>query len=258
GEARARLFTVGSCFGAPVSEAAKGARQRLPADVGMLPREELRFAAVLSGPRQEYLTLKPEDVDVYDAKGVALELTERVTGQRATVQLTPTDARPAHLHPRGASEIRIGETLIGHLGPLHPDVVDALDLGAAAQIIELDLEAVQRLGKVVPEFRAIPRLPAVTRDLSLVVSDGIGAGKVGEILELAGGTLCESIELVALFRGGSLPTGQKSLTFRVICRDPKARSQSEEARTLTDKEVDEVQGRMLKAAQTEFGATLRG
>jgi len=252
------LFSVGSCFGAPVAEAAQGARPRLPADIGTLPREELRFAAVLAGARQEYLALKPEEVDVYDAKGIVLELIERVTGRRASVRLTPADARPAHLHPRGASEITVDDAVIGHLGPLHPDVVDALDLGAAAQIIELDLEAVQHLGKAVPEFRAIPRLPAVTRDLSLVVNDSIGAGKVGELLEQAAGTLCESIELVSLFRGGSLPTGQKSLTFRVICRDPKARSASEEARTLTDKEVDEVQGRMLKAAQTEFGATLRG
>ena len=109
----------------------------------------------------------------------------------------------------------------------------------------------------VPQFRAIPRLPAVTRDLSLVVGDAVGAGKVGEILEQAGGTLCESIELLGLFRGGSLPDCQKSLTFRVICRDPKARTLAEEARTLTDKEVDEVQARMLKAAQAEFGATLR-
>jgi len=124
--------------------------------------------------------------------------------------------------------------------------------------VELDLEAVQRLGKGVPQHRPIPRLPAVTRDLSLVVNDTVSAGKVGELLEQAGGALCESIELVALFRGGSLPTGQKSLTFRVICRDPKARAPGDDARTLTDKEVDEVQGRMLKAAQSELGATLRG
>ncbi|HEY2736104.1 MAG TPA: phenylalanine--tRNA ligase subunit beta, partial [Polyangiales bacterium] len=142
--------------------------------------------------------------------------------------------------------------------PLHPDVIDALDLGGGAQIVELDLEAIERWGKAVPQFRAIPRLPAVTRDLSLVVSEDTLAGKVGETLEQAGGTLCESIELVALFRGGSLPAGQKSLTFRVVCRDPKARTLAEEARTLTDKEVDEVQSRMLKVAEREFGAALRG
>ena len=256
GETRARLFTLGSCFGALVSETVDGTRPRLPADVGALPREELRFAAVLAGARHEYLSLKPEEVDVYDAKGLASELIERVTGKRAEVRLSET--KPGHLHPRGASDIWVGQTLLGQLGPLHPDVVDALDLGASAQVIELDLEALQRLGKGVPQFRAIARLPPVTRDLSLVVADGVGAGKVLGVLEQAGGPLCESIELLGLFRGGSVPDGQKSLTFRVICRDPKARTLAEEARTLTDKEVDEVQARMLKAAQAEFGASLRG
>lgn len=256
GETRARLFTVGSCFGALVTETATGTRPRLALDVATLPREELRFAAVLAGTRHEHLSLKPEEVDVYDAKGVAVELITRVTGKAAVVRLS--EAKPAHLHPRGASDIWVGELRLGQLGPLHPDVVDALDLGGNAQIIELDLEAVQALGKVTPQFRAIARLPAVTRDLSLVVSEELPAGKVCEVLEQAGGPLCESIALLGLFRGGSLPESHKSLTFRVVCRDPQARTLAEEARTLTDKEVDEVQSRMVKAAQAAFGASLRG
>ena len=46
GETRARLFTVGTCFGAPVSEALRRRpRPRLNADINLLPREEeLRFA----------------------------------------------------------------------------------------------------------------------------------------------------------------------------------------------------------------------
>ena len=136
-------------------------------------------------------------------------------------------------------------------------MIDALDLGGTAQIVELDVEALERLGKVTPQFRAIARLPAVTRDLSLVVNEEVTAGAVRSVLEGAGGTLCESIELLGLFRGGSLSATQKSLTFRVICRDPKARTLNEEARTLTDKEVDEVQNRMVAAAVSEFGASLR-
>jgi phenylalanyl-tRNA synthetase beta chain len=247
---------VGSCFGGIVQETAPGSRARLPADVGALPREELRFAAVIAGSRKEYLSLKPEDVDVYDAKGLAVELVERVLGKVASVHLSEPPA--AHLHPRGASDIRVGDQLLGRLGPLHPDVVDAFDLGGTAQIVELDLEALERVGKAVPQFRAIARLPAVTRDLSLVVSESVGAGNVLGVLEAAGGPLCESVELLGLFRGGSVPEAQKSLTFRLICRDPQARTLTETARTLTDKEVDEVQARMLKAAQAEFGASLRG
>jgi phenylalanyl-tRNA synthetase beta chain len=197
GEMRARLFTVGTCFGAPVSEVRGGARPRLPIDIGLLPREDLRFAAVLAGPRQEYLTLKPEEVDVYDAKGLALELIERVSGKLGTVKLTVDSAGTAHLHPRAAADIAIDDVLVGHLGPLHPDVVAALDLGAGAQIVEIDLEALERWGQAVPHFRPIPRLPPVTRDLSLVVADQIAAGKVGEVLVEAGGELCESVELLA-------------------------------------------------------------
>jgi phenylalanyl-tRNA synthetase beta chain len=256
GETRVRLFTVGSCFGSVIRETAQGARPRLAADVGALPREELRFAAVLAGSRHEYLSLKPEEVDVYDAKGIAVELILRVLGKQPSVRLSEAQAK--HLHPRGASDIWVGDVLLGQLGPLHPDVVDALDLGTTAQIVELDLEAVQRVAKAVPQFQPIARLPAVTRDLSLVVSEDVGAGKVASVLSAAGGPLCESVELLGLFRGGSLQEAQKSLTFRVIYRDPQARTLAQAARTLTDKEVDEVQASMLKAAQTEFGASLRG
>ncbi len=90
-----------------------------------------------------------------------------MSGKQASVRLAA--GKPRHLHPRGASDIWVGDVLLGQLGPLHPDVVEALDLGQTAQIVELDLEALGRVGRAVPQFRAIPRLPAVTRDLSLVV-----------------------------------------------------------------------------------------
>jgi phenylalanyl-tRNA synthetase beta subunit len=85
----------------------------------------------------------------------------------------------------------------------------------------------------------------------------VNAGVVADVLAKAGSDLCESIEVVAEFRGGSVPAGKRSLTFRVIYRDPKTRSESAEARTLTDPEVDAVEGRMLKAAEAELGVALR-
>jgi phenylalanyl-tRNA synthetase beta chain len=258
GEARVRLFGIGSCFSSTVSETRSGPRPRLAGDVGKLPKEELRLCAVLAGPRDEYLSLKPEELDVYDAKGIALELVERISGRRAQVQFAGGAAHTRHLHPRAAAEIRLGEQRVGVFGPLHPEVVDALDLGGPAQVIELDLDALEALALSTPQYSAIPRLPAATRDLSLVVRDDVLAGSVVSLLERAGGELCERVELLGLFRGGSLAAGQKSLTFRIVCRDPRARIPHAEARTLTDKEVDELQARMLQTAQSELGAELRG
>ena len=55
-----------------------------------------------------------------------------------------------------------------------------------------------------------------------------------------------------------MPIGHRSLTFRVVYRDPKARSDPDAARTLTDKEVEAIELRALEKTRQELGATLRG
>ena len=81
---------------------------------------------------------------------------------------------------------------------------------------------------------------------------------MGQAIREAAGSLCESVQLAAEFRGGSVPEGHRSLTYRVVYRDPKAAEQAEEARTLTDKEVDQLQQQVLRSTQERVGATLRG
>jgi phenylalanyl-tRNA synthetase beta chain len=90
------------------------------------------------------------------------------------------------------------------------------------------------------------------------VGSDLFAERVAGALASAAGELCESIEVVGDFRGGSVPEGRRSLTFRVVYRDPKARTGAENARTLTDQEVDTVEKRMVEAARASFGAELRG
>jgi phenylalanyl-tRNA synthetase beta chain len=257
GEARVRLFALGATFHAPVAAARDGARPRLAEDVGTLPAERLELAALIAGPRLEHLTLDPPDVDVLDTKALAVDLVERISGATPTVRFAGESERTRHLHPRGAAELTVEDQVVGRFGPLHPDVVDAFELGGGAQVVELDLEALEPFGTRVPRYRGIPRLPAVTRDLSLVVRDAVPAGEVASALGKAGGELCESIAVAAEFRGGSVPAGSRSLTFRVVFRDPKAKSDAADARTLTDQEVDGLTARMLESTRADLGVELR-
>jgi phenylalanyl-tRNA synthetase beta chain len=242
-----RLFTVGARFlaGAGNAESAK------------LADEAPSFAAVLAGARQSVLS-KPVEVDVYDAKGLAVELVERVTRQKAEVRHQPEDRRAPYLHPRGAADVLVADQVVGAFGPLHPDVADALDLGGTCVVVELDLRALDRAGAPVPQYRPIPMLPAATRDIALVVPDEVEAGAVGAAIREAGGDLCESVELFDLFRGGNIAQGQRSLAFHVIYRDPRASTEPDKARTLTDEEVDRRHKAVVEAVHARFGATLRG
>lgn len=261
GEQSVRLFSVAPRFlpAGPRSEStpAERARPSRPEDVA-LPQERPSFAAILAGLRPAHLEQKPADTDVYDAKGIACEIVERLTGRTPRVEHAAGKPMTRHLHPRGAAELLLNDAIVGHFGPLHPSVADALDLGASVQVIELDLAAIEAIGKNVPKFRPIPKLPAVTRDLSLVLRDDVQAGDIQSLIREAAGELCESVDVVTEFRGGSVPAGQRSVTFRVVYRDPRAATHPDEARTLTDKDVDGRQSAIIALAEKRLGATLRG
>lgn len=257
GQKRALLFATGAVFLPVGSEHPYSpARPSTREDTTGLPYERPSWAAVLAGSRVEHLELKPKDFDVYDAKAIAVEMVERLTGKRATVQAAEPNRLP-HIHPRGAASVFVDGALVGSFGPLHPDVVEAWDLGATLQVIELDLGTIEAVGKVTPRYRPVPKLPAVTRDLSLLILDETPAASVAQTIRAEAGELCESVDIESEFRGGSVPAGQRSLTFRVVYRDPQARLNPEVARTLTDKEIDLIQEKVVARVSRQFGASLR-
>jgi phenylalanyl-tRNA synthetase beta chain len=258
GERSVRLYSIGALFlppdSSPPSPAADAARPRMAADEKVLPLERPGFAAVLAGLRPGYL--QRDELDLYDAKGIALALIARVTGRVAELRPASGTGEAAHLHPRGAADVVVKGVQVGRLGPLHPDVVDHLDLDGPALVIELDLAALETVPTVTPAYRPIPRLPAVTRDLSLEVSEEVPAGSLQSRIAEAAGDLCESVELLDVFTGRPIPEGARSLTFRVVYRDPKAATDPDQARTLTDKEVD-ARHTQVRAAAEQLGARAR-
>lgn len=260
GEPAIRLFAVGSVFlppGTARSAVAERMRPLLSDDVAALPVETPRFAAVLAGPRTTYLK-KPEELDVFDAKGLAVEFCERLLGQNVEVRHCPDAEGTKHLHPRGAAEIRAGARLLGYFGPLHPDVVEAFDLGDALQIVEIDLAMIEEVGRQIPRYRPIPRLPAIVRDVSFELPETLPTGEVTNLIRDAAGELCESVELFDLFTGGAVPKDKRALAFRLVYRDPKGKTQPDAAKTLTDAEVDACQSAVVMAIQAKFGTGLRG
>lgn len=244
GEENVRLFTIGARF------------LERNEKTGLLPNEALSFAAVIAGYRDSVLS-KPAPIDVYDAKGIALEIVERAMRCTAAVELQKADERAPYLHPRGAATIFVDGKAVGSFGPLHPDVVSDLDLDGSCVVIELDLGAMEAIGLKQPKFRPIAVLPPVMRDIALIVHEDVNAGAVGHAIREAAGELCESVTLFDLFKGGHVPADHRSLAFHVVYRDPKAASRPDEARTLTDEEVDRRHGAVVEAVKEKYGAVLR-
>jgi phenylalanyl-tRNA synthetase beta chain len=234
GEHDVREFTVGPVFLAP-----KGG--------DALPDERLRVAFAIAGDRPAWLE-KPKPLDVWDAKGYALEIARRVSGRPVEVVPAPGAAAPAHLHPRGAAFVHVGGERVGSFGPLHPDAVDALELDGDVLVFEMELDPFAA-GAALPKFVSIPRFPASARDVALVVKDGIPAGEVEAAVRAAAGPLAESVHIFDRFVGGQVPAGHANLAFRIVYRSAD--------RTLTDAEVDAAHANVVATASSKFGATLR-
>jgi phenylalanyl-tRNA synthetase beta chain len=116
-------------------------------------------------------------------------------------------------------------------------------------VVELDLQALDAVGALPPRFTAIPRFPSSTRDLAVVVRDGVAAGDVETAVRQVAGELAEEVGLFDRFVGGNVPAGHASLALHVVYRAAD--------RTLTDAEVDQRHAQVVAEVEKRFGAQLR-
>jgi phenylalanyl-tRNA synthetase beta chain len=210
--------------------------------------ERIAFAALLAGDRPAWLE-RPQAVDVWDAKGLTEGMIQRLLRRSATVRPAGPQDKPKHLHPRGAAWIEVDGRRVGSLGPLHPEVVDAYDLGEGAMVVELDLQELDAVGERPRRFAPIPRFPSSTRDLAIIVRDGVPAGDVERAVSEVAGELAAEVALFDRFGGGSVPVGHASLALHVVYRAAD--------RTLTDAEIDQRHAQVLAEVEKRFSAQLR-
>src|SRR5260370_36996266 len=98
-------------------------------------------------------------------------------------------------------------------------------------------------------YEPLPRAPAVERDFSLFLADGVTFADVPRTINSLNIGEVSSSEAADLFRGKNVPAGKYSLLVRVMF-------QSREA-TLTEAQITAFSSRIVTALEKELGASLR-
>ena len=172
----------------------------------------------------------------------------RVVARAAGVELEVAAADYLPWHPGRCAELRVGETVVGHAGELHPQVLEALELPPRVCAMELDLSALP-FDAVLPAPK-LSAYPALHQDIALVVDESVPAEKVREVVAEGAGELLESVTLFDVYRSEQLGADKKSLAFGLVFRAPD--------RTLTEDEASEGRLAAAEAAKERFGAEMRG
>src|SRR5271170_3686192 len=140
----------------------------------------------------------------------------------------------------------------GVAGQLAKRIADIYKFRQNVFVAELKLEPLVtgvEAANAARRFKPLPRFPAVERDFSLVLADGVTFARVAETIRSLQIAEVEYIEAADLFRGGQVPAGKFSLMIRV-------KFQSAEA-TFTDAQLNDFSARIVAALQEKLGATLR-
>jgi phenylalanyl-tRNA synthetase beta chain len=152
-------------------------------------------------------------------------------------------------HPTRAARLTWGDTALGALGELHPDVCEAFDVAPGTVAFEFALVALLAVLPGPPTAQSLPRFPAVLIDLAVVVDAAQEAGAIADAIRAAGAPETTNVRLFDVYSGPQVPEGKKSLAFALALRVP--------ARTLTDDDAAVVRDRIVAHLEERFDARLR-
>ena len=211
-----------------------------------LPEERLYVAGALSGQwyPQNWMGMK-QPVDFYQLKGIVESLLERLGIQGVTYKAT---AELAGMHPGRTAEVWAQEQRLGYLGQIHPGTEKAYDL-TETYVFQLDVAVLGKVAGELGHYNPLPKFPAVTRDLALVVNRDVTAETLESTIREAAGGLLESLTLFDVYTGERISPDKKSMAFSLVFRDPE--------RTLHDEEIQQLTTAVVEALKAKTGAELR-
>ena len=236
------FFEVGRLFD-PAEQASTKKPQRLREPH---PGEKRALALLAAGAPDPTWEVKPVPLGPFHLKGILQDLCSHLGIGPLTESAGPG---PALLGP-GAVALRLGQEKIGLVGLVDSAVLGAFEVeGLAVAYAELDLERVAQLASEPLRVKDLPKVPPVVRDMALLLPEQVPYSQVREAIAEAGKPLLSQIRLFDLYRGKQVPSGKKSLAFRL--------AYSSGDRTLTEEEVNAAHQRIVQQLATRFQATLR-
>lgn len=208
----------------------------LPRPDRELPDEPVRLAAVVGG-------------DWRHAKGLAEALASRFHLSGKLTTRSSTNPPWPVLAGEAQAVLELDGKPWGIFGNVSAETLKDMDLRLPCAALELDLSLLIELAILEPQYRRIPDQPAVTRDLSLVVTDRIMWSQIAEIAGQSAGPWLESVEFLDDFKGGNLAPDERSVHFGLSFRNP--------TRTLSGEEADQAVAEVIRTASNNLGARLR-
>jgi phenylalanyl-tRNA synthetase beta chain len=212
---------------------------------GELAQTPMMAGAIIGPAAPEQWGAPARDADFFDLKGDIEALVARC-GDAS--EFTFEAGAHSALHPGQTASIVADGAIVGHLGALHPAIAVAQKIRGTLLFFEVELDALTR--RSVPAFKHLSRYPAVRRDLSIIVDEGVSMNAVEKCVGQCAPDMLKNLGLFDVYRGEGIDSGRKSLSLQLTFQA--------DSRTLNDEEIDMAENDIVHGLQAQLGAVLRG
>lgn len=111
------------------------------------------------------------------------------------------------------------------------------------------LNVITEMADMEKVYYPLPKYPATSRDIALVVDEEMTVGEIQKVIRKAGGKLLKKIELFDVYRGPQVGENKKSVAFALTYRH--------DDKTLTDEDVNAVHNKILTNLKEKLDVVLR-
>ncbi len=206
--------------------------------------EEERLALYMTGNREaENWQRKTETVSYFD---LAQQVNHILS--RSGLQQVKQEVIQDQLFDYGLRVMR-GKEEIGKLGKVKSTLLK--EFGIKQEIFYCELNSVLLFQSASPKLviQEVAKFPEVRRDLSLVIDKGISFDEIRSLVLSTEKKLIRNIVAFDVYEGDKIASGKKAYALGFTLQD--------EAKTLTDEEIDKTMQKLMNAFEQKLGALIR-
>lgn len=210
--------------------------------------ETERLGLWLTGNIRSGNWARPEEkATFFDMKAIVANIFARLGINGKEIELKPVKS-PFYSN---AVEIatRSGKQL-GTLGIVAKAMLKRCDVKQEVIYADLDWTALVKLAvKKKVTYAPLPKTHPVKRDLALLLDEAVTMAQVEKIVRDSEKKLLRGVELFDVYQGKNLEPGKKSYAISITLQDDE--------KTLQDKQIEAVMGKITANLQKQLGASLR-
>ena len=205
--------------------------------------EKEHLALYITGANHEDVwNEKSRQYNFYTAKGIA-QATVALAGFE-NIQFVQIEDNTLSV------EIQVGKKSIGLIKEVAKNQLNSFDIKQPVFYIDFDYAALLKLvtnNKIT--YKEVSKFPLVQRDLAMVVNSSTSFDAIEQSIKKLRLSKLQQIRLFDVFESDKLGADKKSMAINFTFLD--------EEKTLTDKEIDGMMGKLVQQFEKELAAEIR-